>query len=72
MSNLICIKTHNSRIEADLAKSVLEGSGIKAIISADDAGGYRPELALQRGARLLVREEDVERALDVLEHPDEE
>ncbi len=67
MTDLICIKNYNNRTEAELVKSLLESSGIEAIISADDCGGMRPHLLLgTNGTRLLVKEEDAQKALDVL------
>ena len=67
MADLICIKNYNNRTEAEIAKSLLEASGIKAVVSADDCGGMRPHLLLgTNGTRLLVKEEDAQKALDVL------
>ena len=67
MSDLICIKNYNNRTEAELVKSLLESNGIEAIVSADDCGGMRPHLLLgTNGTRLLVKEEDAQKALDVL------
>ena len=68
MADLICIKNYNNRIEAELVKGLLEASGIEAIISADDCGGMRSHLLLgTNGTRLLVKEEDAQKALEVLE-----
>ncbi len=54
-------------MEAELAKGLLGENGIKAIISADDAGGARPDLLWSKGgAKLLVKEEDREAATQVL------
>jgi len=66
MADLICIKTYGSRHEAELARGFLEANGIEAVVSADDVGGMRPHLLLGGGARLLVKEEDVQKALEVL------
>ncbi len=64
---LICIKTYTNKAEAELAKGLLEKNGIKAMVSVDDCGGMRPDLLWGTGgAKLLVREEDVEKALDKL------
>ncbi|MCK4400961.1 DUF2007 domain-containing protein [bacterium] len=68
MADLICIKNCNNRVEAELAKGLLESSGIEAIVSADDCGGMRPHLLLgTNGTRLLVKEEEAQKALEVLE-----
>ena len=67
MPDLVCVKTCNNRIEAELDKSFLDSQGIQAMISADDAGGLRPDLLWATGGvRLLVKQEDAERALDML------
>jgi len=67
MSDLICIKNYNNRTEAEIVKSLLEASGIEAVVSADDCGGMRPHLLLgTNGTRLLVKEEDAQKALEVL------
>ena len=65
---LVCIKTYTNRIGAEIAKGFLEKNGIKAMVSADDAGGMRPDLLWGTGgAKLLVKEEDTKKALDKLE-----
>jgi len=67
MKDLICVKIFNNRPEAELANGLLEASGIKAIVSADDCGGMRPHLLLGTGGvRLLVKKEDVQKALEAL------
>ncbi len=68
MSELICLKTFANRLEAELAKSVLESNAIKASVSADDAGGMRPDLGFTSGGvKLFVLDENAERALELLE-----
>lgn len=67
MSELVCVKTYNNRLDAELDKSFLDSEGIQAMISADDAGGLRPDLLWATGGvRLLVKEEDAEKALSIL------
>lgn len=67
MPDLVCIKTCNNRIEAEMDKSLLESEGIQAMVSADDAGGLRPDLLWATGGvRLLVKQEDAERASELL------
>ena len=68
MGTLIAIKTYPDRIEAELVKGVLESKGIKAMVSADDAGGMNPALLWGTGGvRLLVKKNDVQMATEVLE-----
>ena len=61
------IKVFRNRLEAETAKSLLESHGIGAMVSADDCGGLRPDLSLASGVRLVVGEEQVARALAILE-----
>lgn len=66
--SLITLTTFPTRIEAEIAKSRLETAGIKAMISADDAGGMLPTpFAYTAGTELTVREQDVEQAKAILE-----
>lgn len=62
---LVQIETFVNRLDAELASSVLTAAGIDAVVSPDDAGGaYAGVAAL--AVRLLVREQDAERARTVL------
>ena len=47
----------SSRAEADLIVGLLRSGGLRAAISADDAGGQDPQLQLE-GVRVLVAPED--------------
>jgi hypothetical protein len=42
-----------SRIEAELIVGMLRSNGVRAVVSADDAGGQEPPLQIQ-GVRVLV------------------
>jgi hypothetical protein len=53
-------------VEVGALLAELEANGIKAISSADDAGGMRPSLSYVNGYRVLVFEGDLERASRVL------
>jgi hypothetical protein len=66
---LVAVRTFINHIDADLAKGALEAAGFDSAISADDAGGTRPHLWVGAGVRLLVRQADVERAVEILETP---
>lgn len=46
-----------SRIEAELIVGMLRSNGVRAVLSADDAGGQEPPLQLQ-GVRVLVTASD--------------
>lgn len=65
---LVCIKTYSNRAEAELVRGFLKKNDIKAMISADDAGGMHPALLWSRGGvKLIVREKDKKTALHILE-----
>lgn len=66
-SKLVVVRTCGSRVEANLAKSVLEAEGIPVLSQADTAGGMREHLAWSgEGFQVLVREEDLPAAREVL------
>ena len=54
-----------SRTEADLIAGMLASNGVRAAISADDAGGQEPQLQLE-GVRVLVAPADEALARRVL------
>jgi hypothetical protein len=68
MAELVVVATFLNQIEADMAKGILETADIESMISADDAGGLRPHLWMG-GVRLLVRAEDAEQAIKILNSP---
>jgi hypothetical protein len=53
-------------VEVSALIAELQAKGIKAISSSDDLGGIRPNLTFVHGYRVLVFENDVERAQRVL------
>lgn len=61
------IKIFNTRIEAELAKSLLAANGITSQISADDQGGMQPSLAFSGGVKLTVFEQDADKAIKIIE-----
>ena len=52
------VRTYATTLEAELAKSFLESSGMTALVSADDCGGMRPHLQA-KGVALLVHADDL-------------
>ena len=70
-SHLFTIRRYFSETPAELARMVLEGSGVDARVSADDCGGMQPFLQASTGVRLIVRSEDMERAEEILKHSEE-
>lgn len=61
------VATYSNRRDAEMAVDRLEGEGLEAFLSADDAGGMHPHLQETHGVRVLVLEKDVSEALTVLE-----
>jgi hypothetical protein len=66
------LKTFRSRIEAEVAKSYLESMGIESSIKSDDADQLYPSLGVVKGIKLLVKDVDLKRALDLLEEKEED
>ncbi len=68
MSDLVCVKSFNTRTEAEIARGLVETSGILATITGDDAGGSYPfPIQLSpTGMKLLVKKEDETKAHELL------
>ena len=62
----ICIQTLGSRVEAELARGLLESNGVSAAVSTDSAGGLDLEREFVPGVRLLVKRKDARKALVLL------
>ena len=72
VSEVVCIKTFPYRAEAELAKSALESSGIKAVVTGDDCAGLYPAVGVgSGGVGLLVLHERAAEALEILEREDD-
>jgi hypothetical protein len=72
-SDLVVVQSFGTEGEAEVAKGVLESSGIEAMIQADTAGRMREHLAWSGlGHRVLVREEDAAAARSLLALPQSE
>lgn len=61
------IGIYSSSTEANLVKARLGANGIEAMVQADSGSGAVPQLEAYSGVKVLVRSEDVEVALEVLE-----
>jgi hypothetical protein len=59
----------SSRIEAQLIVGMLQANGIAAAVSADDAGGFDPQLQVTQGVRVMVAADDAERARQLIAEP---
>src|SRR5215831_21242657 len=63
---LVVVRTYSTVVDAELAKSALESVGIDSMVRSDNEGSQSPALTISRGAELLVRQDDVEAAEDIL------
>jgi|GEM_PF-1916567 len=61
------LREYDQRFIAEQARGLLEEAGIDVSVEADDVGGAFPQLGLTGGYRVLVREEDLQQAEEVLE-----
>ena len=66
---MVVARTFGNRFEADLAHSALDAVDIESYIRADDAGGLRPSMWMGAAVQLLVDEEDLARAAEILDTP---
>ena len=64
---MIALRTYSSRIEAEIARTILETYGVWSEVSADDQGGLVPQMAFTSGVRLKVRPEDQVQATQILD-----
>jgi len=65
--DLFVIRTFSNTIEANLAEAVLEANGIPSTLISDDAGGMMPWLHSLHPIRLMVRADDVDLAVALLD-----
>ena len=66
MPEWVVLRTFGYQHEAEVVKSVLEGSGVEAVTTSDDCGALDPALGLVRGVKVLVAAEQFDRAEAVL------
>jgi hypothetical protein len=64
-AGLVPVAVVASRVEADLIAGLLRNNGLRAVVSADDAGGLEPQLQVY-GVRVLVAAADEAPARQVL------
>lgn len=60
------LATFTSRHMGEVAKGHLEEAGVPAALLSDDAGGMEPPLTFIRPARLIVANQHMSQARDVL------
>lgn len=67
MGDVICVKTFGTRLDAEVAKSVLAANGIYSYICGDDVGGLGYGVGFTSGGiRLVTAKRDARDALRVL------
>ncbi len=64
------LKVVYSEIEAQIIMSHLSDENIDSLIDKDDAGGMHPHLQATQGVSILVKEEDYEKAKEIIEIKD--
>jgi len=66
-AEIVVLRTYNDPFSAEVAKSALEAAGIASMIRSDDGGGQYPgAMGFSRGVELLVRQEDLRRASEIV------
>lgn len=65
------LKKVYSETEAQVLVTHLSDEGIESFIEKDDVGGLHPHLQSSRGVKVLVKEEDLEKAKQIIEVDDE-
>jgi hypothetical protein len=69
MDNIATAATCNTRLEAEMIKSLLESAGIESFVTADDVGGlysFRFGLSGSGSAQVLVKAADVKAAQQII------
>lgn len=64
---IVVLRKYADEFSARLDAAVLEANGVPAQVSADNAGGAYPSLALIVPVRLLVHAEDAALAAEILD-----
>ena len=62
-NDLVTVSTFRSVADAQVAKGILDESGVESLVRSDNAGGMYPPLD---SVDLLVRAEDIEKATEAL------
>ena len=66
-SDTVVLARFFTRHEGEIAQGFLLDANIPAALFSDDAGGMEPQLAFVRPARLVVRREHMDVAIEILE-----
>ena len=65
--DVVLLRTFGYRHDGEFARNTLEAAGIQSVLFVDDAGGAKIGMSFSNPARLMVREEDVAAAREVLD-----
>lgn len=68
---LVTLRTFSTHMEADMAASLLDAFGVECTTSADDCSGQRAHMSNSSGVRLIVRSDDLSRAVQILANESE-
>ena len=63
------LETFTKELDGEIAKGRLEALGVKVVLEKDNIGGMGPQFDQQRGIKLFVADEDVEKAREILSTP---
>ena len=60
------VRTFQNKLEAEMARGLLESAGVRAWLASDDAGGAYPFQLSGGGVQLMVEEADAATAEELL------
>lgn len=66
MKDLVVLSVFTNHSEAEMAKTLLESNDIPSVIQADDVAGLGLGQTFVKGVKLLVNENDLEKAEEIL------
>ncbi|MBN2789390.1 MAG: DUF2007 domain-containing protein [Candidatus Delongbacteria bacterium] len=66
MKDLVVLSVFTNHSEAEMAKALLESNNIPSMIMSDDVAGLGLGQTFVKGVKLLVNENDLEQAEDIL------
>lgn len=72
MTELRELARYSDRYRAHIVRCLLEQYSIPSFIMADDQGGLRPHLTITSPARLMVPEQELNRAKSIIEDNEEQ
>lgn len=60
------VKILNNRPESEMIMDILHKNGIDSLLQADDCAGTNPALLINDGISILVKDEDYEKAVEIV------